>query len=188
MSDTYLKVAEIASYLGKSEQTIRRLIKAGDIPTHKIRTPQGYQYLAKMKDLQQLLHSENKKAEPKKSSKLPSAELLSETKDPEQEAFLLKYQSPLESMEFSKEINEEFIGQEAHFFYPESEQEHIFQLETKIRTLEEKIHVLEKAAVKMPNKPQHFFMIGAGQEIHWYVCSPAYKKMISTLDFTGRLE
>lgn len=44
MTHEYLSLQEVAETLGKSAQTIRRMIKKGDLRAERIRTPQGFQY------------------------------------------------------------------------------------------------------------------------------------------------
>lgn len=41
----YFSIQEAAIKMGKSVQTLRRLIKKGEIATKKIKTPQGFSYL-----------------------------------------------------------------------------------------------------------------------------------------------
>lgn len=44
MAGEFLSLQEVADELGKSTQTIRRMIKKGEIKAERIRTPQGFQY------------------------------------------------------------------------------------------------------------------------------------------------
>lgn len=44
MAGEFLSLQEVADELGKSTQTIRRMIKKGEIRAERIRTPQGFQY------------------------------------------------------------------------------------------------------------------------------------------------
>lgn len=44
MESDYLTLQEAADLLGKSTQTVRRLIKRGDLQAQRLQTPQGFQY------------------------------------------------------------------------------------------------------------------------------------------------
>jgi len=45
MSKDFITIQEAADQLGKSSQTIRRMIKRGDLNAKRIRTPQGFHYV-----------------------------------------------------------------------------------------------------------------------------------------------
>jgi len=44
MSNEILSLQETADLLGKSTQTVRRMIKKGELEAQRIRTPQGFEY------------------------------------------------------------------------------------------------------------------------------------------------
>ncbi len=45
MKEPYISLQEAANILGKSTQTVRRMIKRNEIPSQQVKTPQGYQYV-----------------------------------------------------------------------------------------------------------------------------------------------
>ncbi len=51
MDRDFLTLQEAAILLGKSVQTIRRMIKKGELKSQKIKTPQGFHYVIKKEDL-----------------------------------------------------------------------------------------------------------------------------------------
>jgi excisionase family DNA binding protein len=50
-SADFLTIHEAAMKLGKSSQTIRRMIKRGDIRARRVKTPQGFHYVIKKDEL-----------------------------------------------------------------------------------------------------------------------------------------
>jgi excisionase family DNA binding protein len=51
MEKDFLTLQEAAVLLGKSVQTVRRMIKKGDLKAQRIKTPQGFHYVVRHKDL-----------------------------------------------------------------------------------------------------------------------------------------
>lgn len=51
MDKDYLTLQDAAVLLGKSVQTVRRMVKKGEIKAQRIRTPQGFHYVVKREDL-----------------------------------------------------------------------------------------------------------------------------------------
>jgi hypothetical protein len=51
MQKDYLTLQDTAVMLGKSVQTVRRMIKRGDLKAQRIRTPQGFHYVVDREDL-----------------------------------------------------------------------------------------------------------------------------------------
>ncbi|MBT4384141.1 helix-turn-helix domain-containing protein [Candidatus Peregrinibacteria bacterium] len=45
MREDFLTLGEAANILGKSPQTLRRMIKRGDLVAKRMKTPQGFQYM-----------------------------------------------------------------------------------------------------------------------------------------------
>ena len=54
----FLSIHDAAEMIGKSPQTIRRMIKKGTIKAQKIKTPQGFHYVVKAADLTTLSEDE----------------------------------------------------------------------------------------------------------------------------------
>jgi len=72
MSKDFITIQEAAEYLGKSAQTIRRMIKRGDLNAKRIKTPQGFHYVLPREEI------EYKPARPKVVEKTPE-EMLDNT-------------------------------------------------------------------------------------------------------------
>ena len=51
MEKDFLTLQEAAVLLGKSVQTVRRMIKKGDLKAQRIKTPQGFHYVVRHRDL-----------------------------------------------------------------------------------------------------------------------------------------
>ncbi|MFT7184499.1 MAG: excisionase family DNA binding protein [Oceanicoccus sp.] len=51
MAKDFVTIQEAAEYLGKSSQTIRRMIKRGDLEAKRINTPQGFHYVIARDDV-----------------------------------------------------------------------------------------------------------------------------------------
>ena len=51
MDQDFLTLQEAGDHLGKSVQTIRRMVKKGELKAQKVKTPQGFNYLIKAEDL-----------------------------------------------------------------------------------------------------------------------------------------
>ena len=51
MDKKFLSIHEAAEYIEKSTQTIRRMIKRGDIQAQRVKTPQGFHYVVAAEDL-----------------------------------------------------------------------------------------------------------------------------------------
>jgi excisionase family DNA binding protein len=51
MADDFVSLQEAANHLGKSVQTVRRMIKKGELTAERMRTPQGFQYVMKAEEL-----------------------------------------------------------------------------------------------------------------------------------------
>lgn len=52
MSKDFITIQEAAEYLGKSAQTIRRMIKRGDLNAKRIKTPQGFHYVLPREEIE----------------------------------------------------------------------------------------------------------------------------------------
>ncbi len=50
-NQSFVSIQEAAAMMGKSVQTLRRLIKKGDIKTKRVKTPQGFNYVIELSDL-----------------------------------------------------------------------------------------------------------------------------------------
>lgn len=48
---SFVSIQEAAGMMGKSVQTIRRLIKKGEIRAKRVKTPQGFNYIIELEDL-----------------------------------------------------------------------------------------------------------------------------------------
>lgn len=48
---SFVSIQEAAGVMGKSVQTIRRLIKKGEIKAKRVKTPQGFNYIIELSDL-----------------------------------------------------------------------------------------------------------------------------------------
>lgn len=51
MADDFISLQEAANHLGKSVQTVRRMIKKGELTAERMKTPQGFQYVIKAEEL-----------------------------------------------------------------------------------------------------------------------------------------
>lgn len=55
MSQNFLSINEAARKLQCSTQTVRRMLKRGEIQAEKMKTPQGYQYIIPLSELEEHL-------------------------------------------------------------------------------------------------------------------------------------
>ncbi len=51
MEKNYLSLQDAASLLGKSPQTLRRMIKRGEIKAQRMKSPQGFNYMVRIEDM-----------------------------------------------------------------------------------------------------------------------------------------
>jgi excisionase family DNA binding protein len=51
MDPDFITLQEAADYIGKSPQTVRRMIKKGDVHAHQMKLPQGFRYVLKKSEL-----------------------------------------------------------------------------------------------------------------------------------------
>ena len=60
MEKHFLSIQEAAKLVGKSPQTIRRMIKRGDLSAQRVKSPQGFHYVVPLDDLgtdEEMLHN-----------------------------------------------------------------------------------------------------------------------------------
>lgn len=50
-NQSFVSIQEAAAMVGKSVQTLRRLIKKGDLKAKRVKTPQGFSYVIELQDL-----------------------------------------------------------------------------------------------------------------------------------------
>lgn len=50
-NQSFVSIQEAAAMIGKSVQTLRRLIKKGDVKAKRVKTPQGFNYVIELQDL-----------------------------------------------------------------------------------------------------------------------------------------
>lgn len=51
MEDAFVSLQEAAQLIGKSVQTVRRMVKRGELSAQRMKTPQGFQYVVRRDDL-----------------------------------------------------------------------------------------------------------------------------------------
>jgi excisionase family DNA binding protein len=95
MNKGYLSIQEVAEKMGKSAQTIRRMIKRGDLKAQRIKSPQGFRYVLKLEDLG--------------ISSVPSETV----KEPEIVEEEMCFQSPIQNVDkaLGEELNDVLISQ-----------------------------------------------------------------------------
>ncbi|MBU0981863.1 helix-turn-helix domain-containing protein [Patescibacteria group bacterium] len=54
MNDDYVTLQEAARIMRKSEQTLRRLIKKGELQAQRVKTPQGFHYIVSKEGLSEI--------------------------------------------------------------------------------------------------------------------------------------
>lgn len=60
MENDFITIQEVARMMEKSIQTVRRMVKKGEISSQRVKTPQGFQYIVSRSDLAKMGYSEQK--------------------------------------------------------------------------------------------------------------------------------
>jgi excisionase family DNA binding protein len=163
MGQDVLTLQEVAELLGKSTQTIRRMIKKGDLKAQRMRTAQGFQYGIYREQVQ---HSPSLSArETTTQAPIQSTHHLAEEQLVEAASELLtsRLDTPQEAMVTQEDI-ESFLENDFYVLEPQTRQTELEEfkqhLDNQHREKMLLIHILEALQVELREeraKPKSFF-------------------------------
>ncbi len=115
MDKKFLTLQEAAEKYGKSTQTIRRMIKRGDLKAQRIKTPQGFHYVVKrdhIKSADEVLYSSPIQNEVMPQKEVQEDVLINQNEIPTNQHMVEPQAEPvIPAIDKSAELLEKMVGQ-----------------------------------------------------------------------------